>query len=58
MIQIEIDNSLQTWLSLAEYFLKDVDWEKIKKLCFNDRRNPDDDELDTQIVKVLFLLAV
>lgn len=43
----------RTWLSLAEYFLKDADWEKIKRLCFNDRRNPDDDELDTQIVKDL-----
>jgi len=39
-------------LALAEFFLKDTDWEPIKKMCFNDRRNPDDDELDTQIVKV------
>jgi len=43
----------RTWLSLAEFFLKDVEWEKLKKLCFNDRKNPDDDELDTQIVKDL-----
>lgn len=43
----------RTWLSLAEYFLKDTDWDRVKKLCFNDRRNPDDDELDTQIVKDL-----
>ena len=44
--------SFQTWISLAEYCLKDEDWRKIKQNCFNDRRNPDDDELDTQIVKV------
>ncbi|XP_066915732.1 TBC1 domain family member 30-like [Clytia hemisphaerica] len=43
----------RTWLSLAEFFLKDIEWEGIKKTCFNDRRNPDDDELDTQIVKDL-----
>ena len=42
----------QTWVSLAEYCLKDQNWTKIKRKCFNDRRNPEDDELDTQIVKV------
>eukprot|EP00794_Sanderia_malayensis_P005946 gene5946-6636_t len=43
----------RTWLSLAEYCLKDENWNKRKHICFNDRRNPDDDELDTQIVKDL-----
>ncbi|XP_065673556.1 TBC1 domain family member 30 isoform X2 [Hydra vulgaris] len=50
---IPVDWRKRTWLSLAEYFLKDIDWEQIKKQCFNDRCNPDDDQLDSQIVKDL-----
>ena len=44
-------------MSLAEYYLKDTDYEAVKRNCFNDRRNPDDDELDTQIVKVEVLIC-
>ncbi|XP_065067320.1 TBC1 domain family member 30-like isoform X2 [Rhopilema esculentum] len=43
----------RTWVSLAEYCVKDQNWNKVRRNCFNDRRNPEDDELDTQIVKDL-----
>ena len=48
---------MQTWVSLAEYCLKDENWSRVRKNCFNDRRNPEDDELDTQIVKVFFVCS-
>ncbi|KXJ16227.1 TBC1 domain family member 30 [Exaiptasia diaphana] len=41
------------WLCLAEHSLSDLDWSKTAKFCFNEKRNPDDDELGTQIVKDL-----
>ncbi|XP_064488369.1 TBC1 domain family member 30-like [Ornithodoros turicata] len=43
------------WLSLAERYLlsRKVDWELTQRLCFNDRSNPDDDNLGVQIVKDL-----
>ena len=44
--------SFQLWLCLAESKIKDLDWEKTAKFCFNEKSNPDDDELGSQIVKV------
>lgn len=44
--------SVQLWLCLAESKIKDLDWEKTAKFCFNEKSNPDDDELGSQIVKV------
>jgi hypothetical protein len=40
---------------LAQKYIKDlgVDWGKVKRVAFNDRSNPDDDELGIQIVKDL-----
>ena len=38
--------------------MKGIDWDGMKKMCFNDKRNPDDDELDTQIVRVSELLNI
>ena len=43
---------LQLWLCLAESKIRDLDWEKTAKFCFNEKSNPDDDELGSQIVKV------
>ena len=37
---------------LAESKLGHVDWRKTCKFCFNERSNPDDDNLGAQIVKV------
>ena len=39
-------------MCLAESKIKDLDWEKTAKFCFNEKSNPDDDELGSQIVKV------
>ncbi|XP_068714618.1 TBC1 domain family member 30-like [Montipora foliosa] len=41
------------WLCLAESKIRDLDWEKTAKFCFNEKSNPDDDELGSQIVKDL-----
>jgi hypothetical protein len=42
------------WLSLADNHIKSIqiDWEKTKRFCFNERSNPDDNKLGIQIVKV------
>lgn len=42
------------WLSLADWHIKrlKVDWQKTVRTAFNDRTNPDDDKLGSQIVKV------
>ena len=43
------------WLNLAQKYIKDlkIDWPKVKRAAFNERSNPDDDELGIQIVKDL-----
>lgn len=41
------------WLCLAESKIRDLDWEKTARFCFNEKSNPDDDELGSQIVKDL-----
>lgn len=43
------------WLTLAERYLasRDLDWEATARFCFNERCNPDDDNLGVQIVKDL-----
>ena len=38
---------------MAESKIRDLDWEKTARFCFNEKSNPDDDELGSQIVKVL-----
>ena len=43
---------MQVWLAVAEYALADVDWPEVKRFTFNDKSNPDDDNLGIQIVKV------
>uniref|UniRef100_A0A1I8HL12 Rab-GAP TBC domain-containing protein n=1 Tax=Macrostomum lignano TaxID=282301 RepID=A0A1I8HL12_9PLAT len=52
---IPVEFRRKVWLSLAEFYLASqrLDWQRIRKLCFNDRLNPDDDSLDHQIVKDL-----
>lgn len=37
---------------LAESKLGHLDWKKTCQFCFNERSNPDDDNLGAQIVKV------
>jgi hypothetical protein len=46
---------VQLWLNLAQKYINDlgIDWPKVKRAAFNDRSNPDDDELGIQIVKDL-----
>ncbi|CAF0808804.1 unnamed protein product [Brachionus calyciflorus] len=43
------------WLNLSKQYIKDlnIDWNKTRRAAFNDRSNPDDDELGIQIVKDL-----
>ncbi|XP_077540799.1 uncharacterized protein LOC144153039 isoform X1 [Haemaphysalis longicornis] len=43
------------WLTLAERYLasRNLDWESTARFCFNERCNPDDDNLGVQIVKDL-----
>ncbi|XP_013785215.2 TBC1 domain family member 30-like isoform X2 [Limulus polyphemus] len=43
------------WLTLADRHLqkRKIDWETTKRFCFNERTNPDDDRLGTQIIKDL-----
>ncbi|KAF2365805.1 TBC1 domain family member 30 C-terminal [Trinorchestia longiramus] len=43
------------WLTLAEHQLRarQIDWPEVERRCFNERTNPDDDELGDQIVKDL-----
>ncbi|XP_064632060.1 TBC1 domain family member 30-like isoform X3 [Lineus longissimus] len=45
----------KVWLSLADNHIKSIqiDWEKTKRFCFNERSNPDDNKLGIQIVKDL-----
>jgi hypothetical protein len=45
----------QLWLTLAEQHLLriGVDWSDVERNCFNDRINPDDEDLGAQIVRVL-----
>lgn len=45
-------SSPQLWLILAENKLSHLDWKKTSQFCFNERSNPDDDNLGAQIVKV------
>jgi hypothetical protein len=42
-------------VNLGNQYIKDknIDWNKTKRFAFNDRSNPDDDELGVQIVKDL-----
>ena len=44
----------QLWLTLAEQHLlrNGVDWSEVERNCFNERINPDDEELGQQIVRV------
>ena len=48
---------LQLWLILAESKLGHLDWKKTCQFCFNERCNPDDDDLGAQIVKVSLLIC-
>jgi hypothetical protein len=43
------------WINLAQKYIKSksIDWEKTLRIGFNERSNPDDDELGVQIVKDL-----
>uniref|UniRef100_A0A915I4T6 Rab-GAP TBC domain-containing protein n=1 Tax=Romanomermis culicivorax TaxID=13658 RepID=A0A915I4T6_ROMCU len=43
------------WITLADHYVKtqQINWDDIKRWAFNDRMNPDDDELSLQIVKDL-----
>ena len=45
----------QVWLNLSKQYIKDInlDWNKVRRIAFNDRSNPDDHELGVQIVKDL-----
>lgn len=45
----------QIWLNLADNYIREiqVDWREIRRSAFNDRSNPDDNELGIQIVKDL-----
>lgn len=45
---------LQLWLTLSERFIesRNINWSKTSKFCFNEKCNPEDDSLGTQIVKV------
>lgn len=42
-------------MNLSQKYIKDInlDWNKVRRIAFNDRSNPDDDELGIQIVKDL-----
>jgi hypothetical protein len=48
-------STFKLWLNLAQKYISDlnIDWNKVKRAAFNDRSNPDDDELGIQIVKDL-----
>uniref|UniRef100_T1J0F6 TBC1 domain family member 30 n=1 Tax=Strigamia maritima TaxID=126957 RepID=T1J0F6_STRMM len=52
---IPADFRKRLWLTMADKHLQSrrVDWDQAKRVCFNERSNPDDDELGTQIVKDL-----
>ncbi|CAM1323128.1 TBC1D30 (predicted) [Pycnogonum litorale] len=43
------------WLTLADRHIqhRKIDWPKTRQFCFNERSNPDDDNLGVQIVKDL-----
>ncbi|RNA24186.1 TBC1 domain family member [Brachionus plicatilis] len=43
------------WLNLSKKYIQDVgiDWSRTRRAAFNDRSNPDDDDLGIQIVKDL-----
>lgn len=43
------------WLNLSIKYINDLDldWHRVRRIAFNDRSNPDDDELGVQIVKDL-----
>ncbi|XP_076344133.1 TBC1 domain family member 30-like isoform X2 [Tachypleus tridentatus] len=43
------------WLTLASRYvnIQKIDWNATKQFCFNDKSNPDDDRLGTQIIKDL-----
>ncbi|XP_065177589.1 TBC1 domain family member 30-like [Sycon ciliatum] len=43
----------RVWLGMADHALKEVDWQEVKRFAFNDKSNPDDDNLGIQIVKDL-----
>ncbi len=46
---------LKIWLNLAQKYIQsiNIDWDKTLRFVFNERSNPDDDELGIQIVKDL-----
>jgi hypothetical protein len=46
---------LKIWLNLSKNYIKELnlDWNKVRRVVFNERSNPDDDELGIQIVKDL-----
>ena len=50
---------LQVWLTLADAYVasQKIDWEQTIKFTFNEKSNPDDNNLGMQIVKVGFLLS-
>lgn len=52
---IPADFRKKMWLTLAERYLasRELDWESTARFCFNERCNPDDDNLGVQIVKDL-----
>ncbi|CAK9295603.1 unnamed protein product [Gordionus sp. m RMFG-2023] len=52
---IPSDFRKQIWLNLADHYIhsRDLNWESIKGVCFNDNTNPDDYDLDAQIIKDL-----
>lgn len=52
--------SRQVWLSLADHYLFQlkINWEQTIRFTFNERSNPDDEQLGMQIVKVSMLCFV
>ncbi|GAB6026567.1 hypothetical protein CHUAL_012983 [Chamberlinius hualienensis] len=52
---IPIEFRKRIWLTMANKHFQHnrIDWSRIKRICFNDRSNPDDNELGVQIVKDL-----
>ena len=53
--EIPPDSRRKCWLKLADHYLKSkhLNWDQIKLVCFNERSNVDDIELDSQIIKDL-----
>ncbi len=49
-----MDDLLQLWTTLADHHLQEmnINWDKVRKVAFNDQLNPEDDRIGLQIVKV------